>query len=245
VFFDLQNKMSFFFGTDLWDEMNRMQRQLESLASEMDYKQHPMRLEGSSKKGEKETKAVSPFNGSAYSSFNPITDLAENDDSYVVSMDLPGVKKDELNVSVHDGVLTVSGTRRHKFASDESDEEEEKKEEKKEDEKKEDEKKEEKVEEKEEVKKDEKNEVKEEKKEGEPAATPAAAAAPEEKKEKKEKKPKHKVIRMESYYGSFERSITVPVGTTCDDVKAKFEDGVLTITIAKHKNDSIKKIEIQ
>ena len=33
------------------------------------------------------------------------------------------------NVSVHDGVLTVSGTRRHKFASDDSDEEDEKKEE--------------------------------------------------------------------------------------------------------------------
>jgi len=187
--------------------MSRMQRQLEDIASAMDYRRP--KIEGS-KKDQKE-QAVSPFSQALSASFNPVTDLAENDDSYVVSMDLPGVKKEELNVSVHNGVLTVSGTRRHKF--------EEKKDEKK-DEKKVDE-------------KEEKNE-KEEKKEDE---NKEAASA--------EEKPKHKVIRMESYYGSFERSISVPVGTTTDDVKAKFEDGVLTITIAKHKQDPVKKIEIQ
>jgi len=197
--------MSFFFGTDLWDEMNRMQRQLEDLACEMDYKRP--RIEGS-KKGKKE-QALSPFSGNLYC-FNPVTDLAENDDNYVVSMDLPGVKKDELDVTVHDGVLTVSGTRRHKFETHEDDEEKE--------------------DEKHEEKKDEKAES--EKKD-------------EKKEEKKEKKPKHKVIRMESYCGSFKRSVSVPAGTTSDDVKAKFEDGVLTITIAKHKKEPVKKIDIQ
>jgi len=204
--------MSFFFGTDLWDEMSRMQRQLEDLACEMDYKRP--RIEGS-KKGNKKDLAVSPFSKAAMTaSFNPITDLAENDDNYVVSMDLPGVKKDELDVSVHNGMLTVSGVRRHKFESHDDDE-------------------------KKEEKKDEKQEDK--------PATPAAEEKKDEKKEEKkeEKKPKHKVIRMESYYGSFERSISVPAGTTSDDVKAKFEDGVLTITIAKHKKDPVKKIEIQ
>ena len=34
-----------------------------------------------------------------------------------MSIDLPVVKKDELNVSVHNGVLTISGTRHHKFES--------------------------------------------------------------------------------------------------------------------------------
>ena len=216
--------MSFFFGTDLWDEMNRMQRQLEDLSSEMDYKRP--RIEGTKgKKGKQcQCKAVSPFNADV---FSPVTDLAENEHSYVVSMDLPGVKKDELNVTVHNGVLTVSGTRHHKFQSsdDENDD-------------------------------DEKEQPKTEEK---PAA---AAAAGESKKEeskkeeskkeeskkeepKKEQKPKHKVIRMESFYGSFERSVSVPSDTTPDDVQAKFEDGVLTITIAKHPKESIKKIEIQ
>jgi len=202
--------MSFFFGTDLWDEMSRMQRQLEDLACEMDYKRP--RIEGS-KKGNKKDLAVSPFSKAAMTaSFNPITDLAENDDNYVVSMDLPGVKKDELDVSVHNGMLTVSGVRRHKF---ESHDDEEKKDEKKDEEK-----------------KDEKKEEK-----------PAAEEKKDEKKE--EKKPKHKVIRMESYCGSFKRSIAVPAGTTSDDVTAKFEDGVLTVTIAKHKKDPVKKIQIQ
>ena len=206
--------MSFFFGTDLWDEMNRMQRQLEDLACEVDYKRP--RIEGSKKP--KKEQALSPFSGDLCS-FNPVTDLAENDDSYVVSMDLPGVKKDELDVTVHNGVLTVSGTRRHKFATHEDDDDEK-------------EKKEEKPEEK---------------------ATEAAASSEkkegdkkdEKKEEKKDKKPKHKVIRMESYCGSFKRSIAVPAGTTSDDVTAKFEDGVLTVTIAKHKKDPVKKIQIQ
>jgi len=209
-------RMSFLFGTDLWDEMSRMQRQLEDLAYQMDYKRPRLddgKCKCKPKKDEKQCKALNPFSvKDEMCVFNPVTDLAENDHSYVVSMDLPGVKKDELDISIHNGLLTVSGTRHHKFES--HDDDDEKKEEKKE--------------------------------EGKPAA---AAAAPEEKKEEPkkegEKKPKHKVIRMESYYGSFERSISVPAETTSDDVHAKFEDGVLTITIDKHQKEAIKKIEIQ
>jgi len=202
-----------------------MQRQLEDLSSEMNCRRP--RIEGTKgKKGKQcQCKAVSPFSGDV---FSPVTDLAENEHSYVVSMDLPGVKKDELNVTVHNGVLTVSGTRRHKFESYDDDDENEKGE-------------------------------KESKPEEKPAPAPAAAAAAaaaaaddkkeeakkEEPKKEEVKKPKHKVIRMESYCGSFERSISVPAGTTTDDVQAKFEDGVLTITIAKHPKEGVKKIEIQ
>jgi len=215
--------MSFFFGNDLWDEMSRMQKQLDDLTWELDYKRP--KIEGTkNNKSDKGGKCVTPFKKGMMSEcecFNPVTDLAENEDNYVVSMDLPGVKKEELNVTVHNGVLTVSGTRRHKFESEEDDGE-----------KKEEEKKEEKEEKKEEKKVEEKKEEK-------------ADDKKQEEKKVEEKKPKHRVIRMESYYGSFERSVSVPFGTTTDDVKAKFEDGVLTITIAKHKKDSIKKIEIQ
>jgi len=209
--------MSFFFGTDLWDEMDRMQRELDDLSSEMDCRRP--RIEGTKgKKGKQcQCKAISPFSCDV---FSPVTDLAENEHSYVVSMDLPGVKKDELNVTVHNGVLTVSGTRRHKFESFDDDDEKEKKPEEKPEDKKEEPKK-------EEPKKEEKP------KKDEP------------KKEEEQKKPKHKVIRMESYCGSFERSVSVPSGTKPEDVQAKFEDGVLTITIAKHPKEGVKKIEIQ
>lgn len=189
--------MSFFFGTDLWDEMSRMQRQLEDLTDVMDHKRP--RLEAPPKKGSNSSKALCPFSSKAMDGFfNPTTDLAETENSYVVSMDLPGVKKDELDVSVHNGVLTVSGVRRHKFVTPE------------------------------------KEEGEAEKKDG-------------EKKEgdKKEKKLKHKVIKMESYYGSFERSVSVPAGTKDSDVEAKFDNGVLTITIAKPHKDEPKKIEVQ
>ena len=50
---------------------------------------------------------------------------------------------------------------------------------------------------------------------------------------------------MESYYGSFERSVSVPAGTKDSDVQAKFDNGVLTITIAKPHKDEPKKIEVQ
>ena len=218
-----------------------MQRQLEDLSDEVERRPRGgecrCRKVCASKGANATTKAVSG-NGqkdkaltcgcdseckAMESFFNPTTDLAETADSYVVSMDLPGVKKEEVNVSVHDGVLTVSGVRHHQFMTPE-------KEEKKEEEKK----------------------PEEEKKEEETPAATAAAGVEKKEEEKKpeEKKPEekkltHKIIRMESYYGSFERSISVPAGTKSSDVSAKFENGVLTVKIAKPRKEEAKKIEIQ
>ncbi len=42
----------------------------------------------------------------------PRTDLAETDDAYLVTLDLPGLKKDEVEINVHDGTLTISGERK-------------------------------------------------------------------------------------------------------------------------------------
>lgn len=42
----------------------------------------------------------------------PAMDLVETDDSLVLRADLPGVKRDEIEIEVKDGVLTVSGQRR-------------------------------------------------------------------------------------------------------------------------------------
>jgi len=39
----------------------------------------------------------------------PRTDIAENDDSYVLTMEMPGISKDDLEVSVENDTLTVRG----------------------------------------------------------------------------------------------------------------------------------------
>ena len=92
------------------------------------------------------------------------TDVHENDEGYEVVIDLPGFKKDELNLSLENGYLTVSATKG--------------------------------------IDKDEKN------KQG-------------------------KIIRQERYAGSMQRSFFVGENITHEDIKAKFEDGVLRLSVPK------------
>ena len=42
----------------------------------------------------------------------PATDVREDDKQFIVSVELPGVKKDDVQVSLEDGVLTISGERK-------------------------------------------------------------------------------------------------------------------------------------
>jgi HSP20 family protein len=46
------------------------------------------------------------------SDWTPALDAHEDKDKYVISLDVPGLKKEDINVSVHEGVLTVSGERK-------------------------------------------------------------------------------------------------------------------------------------
>ena len=50
---------------------------------------------------------------SFFSGWSPTLDLYDEKDRFLVSVELPGMKKDEINVSFQDGVLTVSGERKH------------------------------------------------------------------------------------------------------------------------------------
>ncbi len=43
--------------------------------------------------------------------FKPSCDVTENETHYLMSFDLPGVKKEDIKIDVQDGVLTVSGER--------------------------------------------------------------------------------------------------------------------------------------
>ena len=92
------------------------------------------------------------------------TDIREKDDNYEVSIDLPGFKKDQINVKLEDGYMTISATKDHDT----------------------------------------------------------------------EKKDHHgKIIRQERYAGSMQRSFYVGDSVKVEDVKAKFEDGVLRLSIPK------------
>src|SRR6266542_6056462 len=42
----------------------------------------------------------------------PPVDILESKESYLVRAELPGMKREDLNLEVHDGVLTLSGERR-------------------------------------------------------------------------------------------------------------------------------------
>lgn len=44
--------------------------------------------------------------------WSPRTDLAETDDEYLLTMDLPGLKKDDVKVDFQEGQLAISGERR-------------------------------------------------------------------------------------------------------------------------------------
>ena len=48
-----------------------------------------------------------------FSGWSPLLDVYDDKDSFVVTCELPGMKKEEIDVSLHDGVLTISGERRH------------------------------------------------------------------------------------------------------------------------------------
>ena len=92
------------------------------------------------------------------------TDVHETDTDYELLMNLPGFKKDQINVKLEDGYMTISASKDHD----------------------------------------------------------------------QEKKDKHgKIIRQERFAGSMQRSFYVGEGVKTEDVKAKFEDGVLKLFIPK------------
>ncbi len=92
------------------------------------------------------------------------TDIREHEDSFQVEIDLPGFKKDEIELSLEKGYLTISAQKG--------------------------------------VNKDEKDKA-------------------------------GRVIRQERYTGAMQRSFYVGAGVTDEDIKAKFEDGVLTLNVPK------------
>jgi len=52
--------------------------------------------------------------------YNPLMNCSETEDDYLIMMDLPGVKKNDVEVNLRKGVLTVSGERKTSEKYDEN-----------------------------------------------------------------------------------------------------------------------------
>ena len=67
----------------------------------------------------------SPFTaaarGECQTAFAPALELRENQDNYQVSVELPGVDRKDVEVTLHDGVLTISGERKQEAEVKEGD----------------------------------------------------------------------------------------------------------------------------
>jgi HSP20 family protein len=47
-----------------------------------------------------------------FSAWTPALDVYQNNDDVVAMIELPGMKKEEIEISLHDGMLTISGERK-------------------------------------------------------------------------------------------------------------------------------------
>jgi HSP20 family protein len=104
----------------------------------------------------------------------PAVDVTENEQAYKITVELAGVKKDDVTVEVHDNVLSIRG---------------------------------------------------------------------EKKSEREEKK--DKTHWVERTYGSFSRSFTLPPTAVSEDLKASFNDGVLTVELPKKEEVKPRQILIK
>jgi HSP20 family protein len=108
--------------------------------------------------------------------FSPAVNTREGDYAYHVEVDLPGVKKEDIDININDGYITLSGERNIK------------------------------------------NELKEE-----------------------------NYYKVESEYGRFERSFSLPEGVDVENIHAESSDGVLEVVLPKLEvvHEAPVKIEIK
>ncbi|MCC5913379.1 MAG: Hsp20/alpha crystallin family protein [Balneolaceae bacterium] len=50
--------------------------------------------------------------GKAISTWNPSTDITEDDNEYIIKLDIPGMEKKDISVNFHDGRVTITGERK-------------------------------------------------------------------------------------------------------------------------------------
>jgi HSP20 family protein len=57
--------------------------------------------------------------GQLFSGWSPALDLYQNKDNFVAMIELPGMRKEEIEISLHDGTLTISGGRKRESSNGE------------------------------------------------------------------------------------------------------------------------------
>jgi len=111
-------------------------------------------------------------NGSKFD-WAPSADISETDKEYLIRAELPAVKKEDVQVTFDDGVITIKGERRQQ--------------------------------------KDDKSE---------------------------------KFHRVESFYGSFERSFSLPDNVNANAIRCDSKDGILSVHIPKAETAKSKPVQI-
>lgn len=104
----------------------------------------------------------------------PVSDITETDKEYLIKAELPEVKKEDVKITLEDGIITISG----------------------------------------------------------------------ERKQEKEHKDQNE-IRVESFYGSFSRSFSLPENIDAKNVRAESKDGVLKVHIPKTENSKAHPVTIE
>ena len=117
-----------------------------------------------------------PKNGESFklADWSPLVDITEVDHEYLFKADLPEMKKDDVKVTIENGILYISGERRA---------------------------------------------------------------------EKEEKK--RKFHRLERFFGTFERTFTVPEDADPTKIRAEFRDGVLQVHLPKRPMPKPRPIEVK
>ena len=59
-----------------------------------------------------------PLFGSSFSRWNPALDVYQDKEKFTVVAEIPGMKKEEIEISLHDGALTISGERKREESKD-------------------------------------------------------------------------------------------------------------------------------
>lgn len=122
------------------------------------------------------TVALPIYQDSAWTNkeFTPASELVEDENQFMLTIDLPGLKKEDIKIEMNDKTLSISGER--------------------------------------------KREVRHE---------------------------NQHVHRLEKNYGFFKRSFILPNTVQSDKIEARFENGVLELTLPKTAIAAARKIEIQ
>jgi HSP20 family protein len=58
--------------------------------------------------------------GQLFTGWSPALDLYESGDHFVALVELPGMRKDVIDISLHDGTLTISGERKRESTNGET-----------------------------------------------------------------------------------------------------------------------------